>query len=573
MIHEVTITVLPGEELDAGLIKQKASDTLSGNHARCRADDIKHITVNKKSLDARHGRLKIHLRLTVYLNEEPPTANSIPAPRTFAPLKAGHGPVLIVGCGPAGLFAALRLLESGIKPVIVERGKRTPERKRDIAVIGRGGAVPRDSNYCFGEGGAGTFSDGKLYSRSNKRGNIRRVLETLCCFGADESILVDAHPHIGSDRLPAIISAMTDKICVLGGEVHFETRCTGFIVEHGKLRGIHTSAGILRSEALILAAGHSAPDIYRLLAETAPDVVEPKPFAVGVRVEHPRAVIDAIQYHGTSRFLETSRFLSAGKKQALPAAEYRLTAQVEGRGVYSFCMCPGGVIVPSASAPDEVVVNGMSSAGRNSRWSNAAIVVEVRPEDAEGNGGLSGLAFREELERTAYRKANAAANTTVDAIVPGSGAEGMDCGAKGMDCGGYRTFGQKAPAQRLIDFLGCRLSADLPPSSYTPGIVSSRLDEWLPPFIVRRLQLAFPEFEKKMRGFIGRDALLIAPETRTSTPVRITRNPETFESTVISGLFPAGEGSGYAGGIVSSALDGENVAGAVSERVNGSAGV
>ncbi|GHV63151.1 NAD-utilizing dehydrogenase [Spirochaetia bacterium] len=564
MIHEVTITVLPGEELDAGLIKQKAADTLSGNHARCTAADIKHITVNKKSLDARRGRLKIHLRLTVYLNEEPPTANSIPALRAFVPL--GEHPrsrpahlgqpspepptVLIVGCGPAGLFAALRLLESGIKPVIVERGKRTPERKRDIAAIGRGGAVPRDSNYCFGEGGAGTFSDGKLYSRSNKRGNIRRVLETLCCFGADESILIDAHPHIGSDRLPAIISAMTDKICALGGEIHFETRCTGFIVEHGKLRGIHTSAGILRSGALILAAGHSAPDIYRLLAETAPDVVEPKPFAVGVRIEHPRTVIDAIQYHGTGRLP------GAEKKLALPAAEYRLTAQVEGRGVYSFCMCPGGVIVPSASAPDEVVVNGMSAAGRNSRWSNAAIVVEVRPEDAAGNGLLSGLAFREELERTAYRKANAAVNavtnTTVDAIAP--------------DCGGHRIFGQKAPAQRLIDFLGCRLSVDLPPSSYAPGLVSSRLDQWLPPFIARRLQSAFPEFEKKMRGFICPDALLIAPETRTSTPVRITRNPETFESTVITGLFPAGEGSGYAGGIVSSALDGENAAEAIIAR-------
>jgi uncharacterized FAD-dependent dehydrogenase len=553
MIHELTITVAPGDELDVVLIKQKAADAFS-----CAVDDIKHIAVNKKSMDARHGRPKIHLRLTVYINEEPATAKGGPAPRTFVPLNAdcavsssgdAKGPptVLIVGCGPAGLFAALRLLESGIKPLILERGKRTPERKRDIALIGRGGPVPLNSNYCFGEGGAGTFSDGKLYSRSNKRGNIRRVLETLCQFGADESILVDAHPHIGSDRLPAIIGAMTDKIRELGGEVRFETLCTGFIVEKGKLRGIRTSAGDLCGETLILAAGHSAPDIYRLLADAAPGALDAKPFAAGVRVEHPREIIDGIQYHGTNRLLGTE------KKRPLPAAEYRLTTQVEGRGVYSFCMCPGGIVVPSASAPDEVVVNGMSAAGRNSRWSNAAIVVEVRPEDTAGKGGLSGLAFREELEKRAYREANGdtAANTVTKA----------DAGASGP--GGHRTFGSQAPAQRLIDFLEGRLSVDLPPSSYAPGLVSSRLDEWLPPFIARRLQSAFPEFEKKMRGVICPEALLIAPETRTSTPVRIVRNPETYESAVISGLFPTGEGSGYAGGIVSSALDGENAAEAV----------
>ncbi|GHV27061.1 NAD-utilizing dehydrogenase [Spirochaetia bacterium] len=538
MIRELTLTVLPGDELNAALVKQKTAVALS-----CASDDINHIAINKKSMDARHGRQKIHLRLTVYINEDPPAETAISGPRVFVPLKgAGVKPVLIVGCGPAGLFAALQLLENGIKPVIVERGKRTRERKRDIAVIGRGGEVPGNSNYCFGEGGAGTFSDGKLYSRSNKRGNIRRVLETLCYFGADESILVDAHPHIGSERLPAIIRAMTDKIREMGGEVHFETLCTDFIVEQNKIRGIRTNAGELRGETLILAAGHSAPDIYRLLGRIAENALEAKPFAAGIRIEHPRSVIDAIQYH------ETGRFLSAEKKALLSAAEYRLTCQVNGRGVYSFCMCPGGIVVPSASAPLEVVVNGMSAAGRNSPWSNAAIVVEVRPEDVSGNGGLPGLAFREELEHTAYRMANT--NT---------------------DASGHRSFCSQAPAQRLTDFLARRSSRSLPRSSYTPGIVSSRLDAWLPPFIAERLQLAFPEFEKKMHGFICPEALLIAPETRTSTPVRITRTAETYESPVISGLFPAGEGSGYAGGIVSSALDGENTAKAITKRRSGAA--
>jgi uncharacterized FAD-dependent dehydrogenase len=538
MIHTISLTVFPGEETDSALLRRKAAEVLDSA-----AGDITHVAIEKKSLDARRRQIKLHLRLTVFVNQAPPDADS---PARWLPPKAlpkSGKSVVILGCGPAGLFAALRLLERGVKPVLIERGRRTGERKRDIADIGRNGAVDPDSNYCFGEGGAGTFSDGKLYSRSNKRGNIPRVLAILHYFGADEAILTDAHAHIGSDRLPTIIAAMTDTIGALGGEIRFETRCTGLILANGpagrgkKLRGIRIQNRLSGEEselpcgALILAPGHSAPDIYRLLAEAVPGALETKTFALGIRVEHPRSLIDKIQYHG-----EAEKQMSL-----LPAAEYRLTAQIDGRGVYSFCMCPGGIVVPSASGPGEVVVNGMSPAGRNTRWSNAALVVETRPEDIPGEfwaGGtgsgadaLAGLRFREWIERTAFTEAN-----------PG--------GANG----------NRAPAQALTDFLARRETARLPPASYAPGLTPSRLDRWLPEHIARRLQRALPEFDKKMRGFISPEALLIAPETRTSTPARILRNPETFECPFVSGLYPAGEGSGYAGGIVSSALDGENAA-------------
>jgi uncharacterized FAD-dependent dehydrogenase len=543
MVRNITLTVFPGEETDSALVR-----SLTAEAFHCDSSEITHIAITKKSIDARHGRQKIHLQLTVYVNEVPPETDDS-SPTRWLPLRNTSKSVVIVGCGPAGLFAAFRLLESGVKPVIIERGKRTSERKRDIAAIGHGGDVNENSNYCFGEGGAGTFSDGKLYTRSNKRGSIRKVLETLRYFGADEAILTDAHPHIGSDRLPAIISAMTDKIRELGGEVHFETLCEDFILESDAgggtssedprrnkiLRGIRvknlTSGenAEVKCNALILATGHSATGIYRLLAEIAPDALEAKTFAAGVRLEHPREIIDAIQYHGAN--------------SGLPAAEYRLTTQIDGRGVYSFCMCPGGLIVPAASAPGEIVINGMSPSGRNSRWSNAAFVVELRPEDVVNSENVanrfSGLNFRESIEKTAFVQAH----TGHASLAP-----------------------QAAPAQLLIDFLVGRESKNLPESSYTPGIVPSRLDLWLPEHIARRLKKAFPEFEKKMRGFICPEALLIAPETRTSTPLRIKRNTD-LESAAISGLFPAGEGSGYAGGIVSSAIDGENAASAVITRL------
>jgi uncharacterized FAD-dependent dehydrogenase len=465
MIHHITLTVSPGEETDSDLVRSRIAEML-----RCTSPEITHIVFNKKSIDARHGRQKIRLQLTVYVNEEP---GGQVGREQFAEQTVGlrwrriqaersdTKQVVIVGCGPAGLFAAFRLLESGIRPVIIERGKRTGDRKRDIAAIGRGGEVNEHSNYCFGEGGAGTFSDGKLYTRSAKRGNIRGVLETLRYFGADEAILTDSHPHIGSDKLPSIICAITDKIIELGGEVRFETLCEDFMLESGgarkKLCGVrlkNLASGErteLKCNALILAAGHSALDIYRRLNTIAPDALEAKTFAAGVRVEHPREIIDAIQYHGAH--------------SSLPAAEYRLTAQIDGRGVYSFCMCPGGLIVPSASAPGEIVVNGMSPSGRNSRWSNAAIVVEIRPEDtatdAVSENRFAGLAFREAIEKTAFAQSRA--------------------GEAGLSA-------QAAPAQRLIDFLAGRESKNLPETSYTPGVVSSRLDLWLPKHISRRLQ-------------------------------------------------------------------------------------
>lgn len=586
MIFDLSVVIKAQEESDKNLIHKKLSAALRQKYSGGEGAEFVFV---KKSVDARHGQLKLCLRYKAYVGEKPGLAQ-----KEFSWLKAdGSKKVVIVGSGPAGLFAALKLLERGVQPIIIERGRPTSERKRDIAAISAKGIVDADSNYCFGEGGAGTFSDGKLYTRSNKRGDIGEVLQAFVHFGADPKILTDAHPHIGTNKLPQIINNMRQKILELGGEFHFESRVVDFIiggtneggapafglatdVNRATAFGPATVRGVVAraadgsqkeflADAVILATGHSATDIYELLARANPQSLEAKTFAVGVRVEHPRELIDKIQYHGKRA------------EANLGAAEYRLTTQVEGRGVYSFCMCPGGFVVPSASGPQEIVVNGMSAAERNSAWSNAAIVVETRPEDVAqimagqkaaadfglendigsrqelAAGGpvlglecLAGLRFRSWLERLTWQNGGASLGLAKD--------------DRGQSA-------QAAPAQRLVDFLAGRQSSSLPRSSYTPGIVSSRLDLWLPPFVARRLVEGFKAFDKNMKGFISPDALLIASETRTSTPVRILRDKATFECLGLARLYPCGEGSGWSGGIVSSAMDGQNAAAAILDKI------
>lgn len=540
MITELTAIIKPEEEKNSFAINRVICEELAKKNIKARTQQVQ-FQVLKKSIDARHGRQKLVLRLKVFINESPDALKNISKLPEWKKAE-GNKTVIIIGSGPAGLFGALKLLESGIKPVIIERGKDTSSRKVDIASISTKNIVDENSNYCFGEGGAGTFSDGKLYTRSNKRGDISKILKIFNAFGADDKILTDAHPHIGTDRLPKIINAMREKIISLGGEFHFNTKCIDFILESEKsggkkITGVKTFNTETNAEqtftgnAVLLATGHSASDIYFLISKHSPISLEAKTFAAGVRVEHPRELIDAIQYHGQN------------VNGHLPTAEYRFTTKVEERGVYSFCMCPGGFVVPSSSGPDEIVVNGMSAAKRNSKWSNAAIVVEIRPEDipeefkkqanAEGCKDLAGLYFRASLEKLTKEKGK----------------------------------GQAAPAQRLSDFLDHKESTSLPASSYTPGLVSSRLDKWLPPHIERRLEQGFKDFNKNARGFVCNDAVLIASETRTSTPVRILRGKESFECTGIKNLYPAGEGSGYSGGIVSSAMDGENSAEQIAKKL------
>lgn len=434
---------------------------------------------------------------------------------------------MVVGAGPGGLFAALRLIELGLRPVVLERGKNVDDRRRDLARISRENIVDENSNYSFGEGGAGAYSDGKLYTRSKKRGSVDRILQIFNQFGASENILIDAHPHIGSDKLPAVIKAMRQQILKSGGDVRFSTRVTGLKMDEMSVVGAVCEDGLEFDGPVILATGHSARDVYRML-EGLNIEIEAKGIAVGVRLEHPQKLIDQIQYHS-----------SEGRGEWLPAAEYSFVTQVDGRGVYSFCMCPGGIIVPAASGPNQLVVNGMSPSNRGSRWANSGMVVEIRPEDVDEEyakyGNLKMMAFQEDLERLCYEQAGKT---------------------------------QNAGAQRMRDFVEGRASVDLPRTSYAPGIHPSRLDKWLPEQIGKRLQQGFRKFGSFARGFLTNEAILIGVESRTSSPVRIPRDRETMVHIRIDGLYPCGEGAGYAGGIVSAAMDGEKCAEAVAKLLN-----
>jgi len=474
-----------------------------------RINDFK---ILKKSIDARSHQVKIVVELIVFIDEAAPKHEEfIPGYKNVS----NKPEVVIIGAGPAGLFAGLKAIELGYKPVILERGKEIQQRRRDIALLNREHEVNPDSNYCFGEGGAGTFSDGKLYTRSKKRGSVKRILELLKFHGADENILVEAHPHIGTNKLPGIIKNIRQTILDCGGEIHFGTKLTDFTIKDDKIESISTNKGDkINTQAVILATGHSARDIYYLLDKKGVELEE-KSFAMGVRVEHPQDLIDSIQYHCDIR------------SEHLPAASYSLVNQINGRGVYSFCMCPGGFIVPSATEPNQVVVNGMSPSSRNSKFANSGMVVEIRPEDAiefKQHGKLALLKYQEHLEKMAFLNGGA---------------------------------GQTAPAQRLHDFVNGRLSGDLPETSYHPGIASSPLHFWLPEHIGPRLQQGFKQFGKKMYGYLTNEAIVLGVESRTSSPVRIPRDKEMYHHPQIKNLFPSGEGAGYAGGIVSSAVDGE----------------
>jgi hypothetical protein len=506
MIKQVQINLTPAAAADEAVVR-KISASLAGMEQ----SDITALRVVKRSVDARKKNIRINLSVEIFSGDD----SRIPEIAPFKPVDVTNSyEVIIVGAGPAGLFAALRLIELGLRPVIIERGKDVSTRKIDIARISRDQIVDQDSNYCFGEGGAGTFSDGKLYTRSKKRGDNTRVLEMLCLHGADNNILYEAHPHLGTDKLPGIIANIRKSIIDAGGRFMLQKRVSDFIIEGDTIKGVLTSDNDKHeSQYVILATGHSARDIYEICHNRGVEL-EMKPFAMGVRVEHPQELIDKIQYHGNSR------------GEYLPAAAYNLAKQVDGRGVYSFCMCPGGFIVPSATAQEEIVVNGMSPSGRNSPYANSGIVVEIRTEDLvkySSSGVLAGLEFQKELEREAWKN------------------------------GGHT---QRAPAQLLGDFVAGVTSASLPRVSYFPGVTSSPLHNWLPKSIGRRLRDGFRMFGQVMNGYITNDAVVLGVESRTSSPLRIPRDPEKFHHIRISGLYPCGEGSGYSGGIVSSAVDG-----------------
>ena len=515
MKQEINISLSPKQASDEQFFKPILAEKLHVDE-----DRIKLINVKRRSIDARQRVIRVNLSAEVFLDELPNVENI-----GFKYDLVGHKPqIIIVGSGPAGLFAALRLIELGFKPIIFERGKNVSERKRDIAKIHREHLVDPDSNYGFGEGGAGTFSDGKLFTRSKKRGNVRRILEVFYANGALPEILIDAHPHIGTNMLPGIITNIRKTIIEAGGEIHFNSRVADLIVETDRCTGIILQdATIVEAEAVILATGHSAREIYELLYEKGISV-EAKTFAIGVRAEHPQTLIDTIQYNQPER------------GPYLPPASYSFVEQVEQRGVYSFCMCPGGIMVPAATAPGEMVVNGMSPTKRNTQFANSGMVVEIRPEDLNEFrqfGVFAGLEFQRRLEQLCFL------------------------------LNGQTQF---APAQRMADFVAGRFSQDLPESSYRPGLISIPLHDKLPKRIRARLQEAFKLIDKKAHGYLTNDAVIVGVESRTSSPIRIPRNEDTFEHVKIRGLYPCGEGAGYAGGIVSSAMDGERCAEAFAEN-------
>lgn len=520
MKHQLQLRVKPETAFDALRLKIYVSTELDID-----VNSITEVRVVRRSIDARQRQVMVNLTVDVYQGE--------PAPAEFEKTDyrrvADDAPqAIVVGAGPAGLFAALRLIERGVRPILLERGKSVDERKPDLARISREGIVDPDSNYCFGEGGAGAFSDGKLYTRSKKRGSVDKILRVLAQHGADTKILADAHPHIGSDLLPGVIKAIRETIIGCGGEVHFGTRVTDLIIEDGEVRGVRTLSGDEYRGPVVLATGHSARDVYEMLCRLGVDI-EPKGIAVGVRLEHKQADIDKIFYHNPN-----------GRGRYLPPAEYSLLTRVDGRGVYSFCMCPGGYVIPAASAPGEMVVNGMSPANRGTRWANSGMVVEILPEDLpeyDKHGALKMMEFQRDIERRFYD----------DGLVSGGS--------------------QEAPAQRMTDFVGGRASRTLPESSYTAGVRPARVDKLLPGFVASRLQKAFGEFGKKYRGFLTDDALVIGDETRTSSPVRVSRDAATLRHVTTGGLYPCGEGAGYAGGIVSAAIDGDRCADALADAL------